>query len=85
MGKGKTKRKRMTKRQLEPMLQNMFTQHPNETFSLKKVFKQLNLLTHPEKMLAVDLMEEMAWDDYLKKVAENTYQLNLGGQVQEGS
>ena len=85
MGKGNTKRKRMTKRQLVPLLQSLFAQNPNETFSFKQIFKRLNLQTHPEKMLSVDILEEMAWDDYLKKVSDNSYQLNLGGQVQEGT
>lgn len=36
------------------------------------------------KMLAIDIMEEMAWDDYINKVSENSYTLNTKGQVQEG-
>ena len=35
-------------------------------------------------MLAIDIMEEMAWDDFLSKVGENAYALNTKGQVQEG-
>ena len=35
-------------------------------------------------MLAIDVMEEMAWDDFLSKVGENAYTLNTKGQVQEG-
>ena len=67
------------------MLQTLFQQQPNETFSLKQVFKALKLDTHPTKMMAVDLMEEMAWDDYLSKVSDNSYRLNLKTQVQEGT
>ena len=33
-------------------------------------------------MLAVDVMEEMAWDDFISKVAMNAYRLNTKGQVQ---
>ena len=36
-------------------------------------------------MLAIDIMEEMAWDDYLTKVSDNSYRLNTKGQVQEGT
>ena len=67
------------------MLQTLFQQHPNETFSLKNIFKALKLVTHPSKMMAVDTMEEMAWDDYLSKVSDNSYRLNLKTQVQEGT
>ena len=77
--------KRLNKKQIAEMLQTLFQQHPNETFSLKQVFKALKLDTHPTKMLAVDLMEEMAWDDYLSKASDNSYRLNLKTQVQEGT
>lgn len=44
----------------------------------------MKLDTHPLKMLAIDVMEEMAWDDFLLKVSDNSYKLNLKTQVQEG-
>ena len=69
--------KRLNKRMLQEMLQTLFQQNPNETFSFKQVFKTLKLDTHPTKMMAVDLMEEMAWDDFLSKVSDNSYRLNL--------
>jgi ribonuclease R len=77
--------KRLNKRMLQEMLQTLFQQNPNETFSLKQVFKALKLDTHPTKMMAVDLMEEMAWDDFLSKVSDNSYRLNMKTQVQEGT
>ena len=77
--------KRLNKRMLQEMLQTLFQQNPNETFSFKQVFKALKLDTHPVKMMAVDLMEEMAWDDFLSKVSDNSYRLNLKTQVQEGT
>ena len=67
------------------MLQTLFQQHPNESFSFKQIFKNLKLSTHPAKMLAVETMDEMAWDDYLSKDSENTYRLNQKTQVQEGT
>lgn len=84
MGKNKKAGKRMTKRDVAEMLQDFFTKHPNETYSFKQIFKQLHLDTHPVKMLAVEIMEDMAWDDFLSKASENSYRLNLKGQVQEG-
>ncbi len=77
--------KRLNKRMLQEMLQTLFQQNPNEAFSFKQVFKALKLDTHPTKMMAVDLMEEMAWDDFLSKVSDNSYRLNLKTQVQEGT
>ena len=77
--------KRLNKKQIAEMLQTLFQQNPNETFSFKQIFKALKLDTHPTKMLAIDLMEEMAWDDYLSKVSDNSYRLNQKTQVQEGT
>ena len=77
--------KRITKKQLVERLQTFFQENPNETFSFKQIFRALRLVTHPAKMLAIDTMEEMAWDDYLSKVSENSYRLNLKTQVQEGT
>ena len=77
--------KRLNKKQIAEMLQTLFQQNPNETFSFKQIFKTLKLDTHPTKMLAIDLMEEMAWDDYLSKVSDNSYRLNQKTQVQEGT
>jgi ribonuclease R len=67
------------------MLQTLFQQNPGETFSFKQIFRNLKLSTHPAKMLAVETMDEMAWDDFLTKDGDNGYKLNLKTQVQEGT
>ena len=82
--KEKKDKKRLTKNKLADMLQNLFMRNPGKQFSLKQIFKELRLVTHPAKMLAVDMTEDMAWDDFLVKTGENSYKLNLKGQVQEG-
>ena len=84
MGK-KSGGKRLSKRAVAEALQGMFTASPNETFSLKQIFRQLKLVTHPAKMLAIDALDEMCWDDYLSKTGEGEYRLNTKGQVQEGT
>lgn len=82
--KEKKKNKRLTKNKLAEMLQDLFMRNADKTLSFKQIFKELRLTTHPAKMLAVDVMEEMAWDDFLSKTSENSYKLNMKGQVQEG-
>ena len=74
----------MSKKQLAEALQNFFQNNPAETFSYKQIFRMLHLDTHPLKMLAVDILEEMAWDDFVSKVSENSYRLNTKGQTMEG-
>ena len=82
---GKKGGKRISKRQVAEAIQALFQAHPNETYSLKQVFKALRLDTHPAKMLAVDVLEEMAWDDYVSQTPDKGYRLNLKTQVQEGT
>ena len=85
MTKDKKGGKRLTKKQLAEQLTSFFQSQPNETYSFKEIFRALKLKTHPAKMLAIDVMEEMAWDDFLAKVGDSAYTLNTKGQVQEGS
>ena len=84
MGKNKGG-KRLSKRAVTEALQGLFMACPNETYSLKQIFRQLKLVTHPAKMLAIDTLDEMCWDDYLSKVGEGQYRMNTKGQVQEGT
>ena len=74
----------MTKRQVAERLHDFFSTQPGKTFSFKEIFKQLKFDTHPLKMLAIDVMEEMAWDDFLTKVSDSSYRLNQMSQVLEG-
>ena len=85
MGKGKKGGKRMSKKQLSERLQDFFALQPSKTLSFKEIFRALKLDTHPLKMLAIDIMEEMTWDDFLTRVTESSYKLNTKGQVQEGT
>ena len=85
MAKGKKGGKRLSRKQLSEKLEGFFSSQPDKKFSFKEIFRALHLDTHPLKMLAIDIMEEMAWDDYLTKVSDNSYRLNTKGQVQEGT
>lgn len=84
MKKKKKGGKRMTANKLAEKIESFFRSHPQKSYSFKEIFKNLKLDTHPLKMLAIDLMEEMAWDDFLTPVADNAYRLNIETHVQEG-
>ena len=77
--------KRMSKKQMSASLEKLFTSQPDKALTLKDIFRTLHLDTHPLKMLAMDILEEMAWDDFVTKVSDISYQLNTKGQVQEGT
>ena len=76
MGKGKKGGKRMSRKQLQERLQAFFSSQGDRTLSFKEIFRALKLDTHPLKMLAIDMIEEMAWDDFLVKVTDSSYKLN---------
>ncbi len=80
----KNKSNRYSKKQLTELLSTVFQQNPNTTYTLKQLFKTMRITAHQVKIMAVDILEDMTWDDYLSKVAEFTYKLNLQGQVAEG-
>jgi len=84
MSKGKKAGRRLTKKQLGEMLLSLFTQQPDRKWSFKDIFRTFHLDTHPAKMLAIETLEEMAWDDVLTPVGDSAYMLNTKGQVQEG-
>ena len=84
MSKGKKGGKRITRPLMEQKLEAFFRSRPGEAIPFKEVFRQLRLDTHPMKMLAIDVMEEMAWDDFLVKVTDSSYKLADTTQVMEG-
>ncbi|MBQ3625105.1 ribonuclease R [Prevotella sp. Rep29] len=84
MAKHKKGGKRPNKRQLTDALAGFFQTQPNEVFSTKQIFRALNIDTHPQRMMAISIMDDMAWDDFLSKKGNSAYRLNMKGQVQEG-
>lgn len=84
MVKAKKGGKRLNKKQVGERLQDFFQSQPNKDFSFKEIFRTLKFDTHPLKMLAIDVMEEMEWDDFLTRVSDNSYRLNQMVQVAEG-
>ena len=83
--KGKKGGKRLTRAQLIDRLEAFFSSHPDETFTFKEIFRELHLDTHPLKMLAIDIMEEMAWDDFLIRVTDSSYKLADNTQTLVGT
>lgn len=76
--------KRTTKKTLEAALVEFFESQPGKTFTLKEIFRALQLVTHPQKMLAIDILETLTWDDMVTRVGENAFRLSSLGQTAEG-
>jgi len=85
MGKARKGGKRITKKQLVEQLQQLFAANGDKAISLKEIYRTLHLDTHPAKMLCIDTLDEMAWDDYLSRVSDTSYRLNTKTQLQDGT
>ncbi len=81
MSKKKEKKagKRMKKKDLVKVILDLFHQKPSEVISLKRLFEQLKLTTHPLKMLSMDILEELKDDGYISEVESHRYKLNSYG------
>ena len=77
--------KRMTKKQLATVLLDFFHAKPDEVLSLKYIFDQLRLTTHPLKMLCKDLLAELLDDGYIAEVEKFKYKLNNHGVEMTGT
>ena len=86
MAKKKEKKagKRMTKKQLAGKVINFFQSGPDGTFSLKYIFSELRLTTHPLKMLCMDILSELQLDDHIVETEKNKYRLNRRGKELTG-
>lgn len=73
----------MKKKDLEKMLLDLFHHHPEEVYDIRRIFRELNLDTHPARMLCMDLLEDLAMDDYIRESSKLNFQLNTKGQVFE--
>ncbi|MEG1839126.1 MAG: ribonuclease R [Bacteroidaceae bacterium] len=77
--------KRMKKGELAEKLMNLFRANPTETLNPKYIFAELQLNTHPLKMLCMDIIYDLLADDYLGEVEKGKYKLNDRGTVLVGT
>ena len=76
--------KHMRKSELAEQLMTWMQMRPNEDFALKQIFRGLNLTTHPLKMLCVDILNEMAEDDFIKVMENGHLKINNHGIILTG-
>lgn len=77
--------KRMKKKELAKTLLDFFHTKQNEVISLKYLFAELKLTTHPLKMLCMDILADLLADDYITEVDKNKYKLNNHGVEMTGT
>ena len=87
MAKKKQKKagKRMKKKELSKAVLDFFHAKQDEVISLKYIFSELKLTTHPLKMLCMDILSDLLADDYITEVDKNKYKLNNHGIEMTGT
>ncbi len=80
---GKKGGRHLRKKVLAKMLMDLFQNNPAEVYDIKRIYKYLKLDTYPAKSLCMDLLEELAMDDYIKETERLHFRLNTTGQVFE--
>lgn len=75
----------MKKAQLAELMMSLFQTKSAEVLNLKYIFAELNLNTHPLKMLCMDILYEMLSDDYISEVEKGKYKLNTRGTEMVGT
>lgn len=86
MSKKKDKKggKRMNKSELSERLVNYLYTKVNESLTPKQIFRDLNLTTHPLKMLCSDIISEMMDDGLLTMTEKGQFKLNDHGPIMTG-
>ena len=87
MAKKKEKKagKRMKKKELSKVVLDFFHAKQDEVISLKYIFSELKLTTHPLKMLCMDILSDLLADDYITEVDKDKYKLNNHGVEMTGT
>ncbi len=78
-------KKRKTKKEITEALLTLFRENPASTYTFKQLDEQLDLKTHPQRMLCRDLIETLQKDDFLIEQGRGKYKLNQRGVVLTGT
>ncbi len=81
-----TGKRRMNKAAIEQLLLDYFNHSEGKAVHFKTIFRDLKLNTHPQRMLAMDVLAEMEWDDFIVRTSDNSFRLHeSNSHTQEGT
>ena len=72
----KKKMGRLTKKDVQAFLGNLFREAPDEDFSLRELYAILHAKTHPSKMIVIDVVDDMLEAGFLENVGRGVYRLS---------
>lgn len=84
-GREKKAGKRMTKKQLTNLLMQFFQSRKNTEISTKTIFSELKLVTHPSKMLCLDVIDDLVMSEFLVEVSKTKFKYNAVGNEKVGT
>ena len=79
MAKKRKSKKRLNKKEITKLLVDLFEYKGKQQLSLKQIYSELKLTTHPQKMLAKEIIWDMIAEDYLLESARGKFSLNKRG------
>lgn len=71
--------KRLKKHQLAKLLIDFFHAKSGEVLSLRQIFSELRFTTHPQKMLCVDIINDLLDDDHISEIEKGKFRLTNHG------
>ena len=77
--------KRLNKKAMAELLIDFFQQNPDKEFTTKRLFSDLGLKTHPLKMLCLDVLSDLLFDEYVREVSRGRFMLCNIEQTLEGT
>ncbi|MGN0087240.1 MAG: ribonuclease R [Alloprevotella sp.] len=81
----KSNASRLTKKDIRENLLALFQNTDAEVLGLKYIFSSVKAKSHPAKMLTLDVLSELVFDDFLATDGKGGYRLAHRSQVMEGT
>ncbi|GAP71600.1 ribonuclease R [Candidatus Symbiothrix dinenymphae] len=81
---GKSSKKRMTKKEISPLIVDLFNQNPKMAMNYKQVSAEFGITKNSGRQLVTEVLEALAQDDVLNKIDNGKYILNRLGNMAEG-
>ena len=75
--------KRLTKKEMNLLITNLFNKNPNEIMSCKRVSAEIGINSRKRKKIVIDLLENLFFDEFLVEI-DGKYKLNGLGTLAVG-
>ena len=85
MAKSKKTSRRLSKKDVVQHLLELFEQNPAKDFKVRELFQELNATNHPQKMLMLDVIDDLILNDYIARDDRGNYRYAVRSQVMEGT